>query len=222
VPVRAKFLPVPPILSRNHDLAPMPRCPADISELGSELIKIARSLVIPADPPTIEPSARGVCRQAMHTMLQLAPVRVVARRQRWRWGGCTRLRLSVGHCGNWPLCGASLEQPGLAPIPYASAPPAFANFSLKAGLSPGKIVLEDVRGFHSATHNRMCCFRREKHLSQYQIDGSYIIDLAEDPTEVAAVCLLLSRLIRLVLWLALLVCQRAEVGNRHRTEVTQQ
>jgi hypothetical protein len=124
------------ILARSSDTLPKIAIPlscyhADMSELGSELIKVARSLVIPADRP------------------------------------------------------------------------------LKAGLSPGKIVREGVRGFRGATHSQMCCLPRGKHLSQYQIDSRYITNLAEDAAELAAECLFLRRLIRLVLWLAILVCQGA-------------
>ena len=50
-------MPDPPILYQNRDPGPMPGYHADMSEEGFGLIKVARSLVIPADSPAIEPSA---------------------------------------------------------------------------------------------------------------------------------------------------------------------
>jgi hypothetical protein len=67
----------------NRSPGPMAGYHADMREPGSELIKVAGSLGIPAEPSGIESPARGVCHQAMQTLLRFALVRFIARRQRW-------------------------------------------------------------------------------------------------------------------------------------------
>lgn len=82
------------VLARSSDTLPnrslglLAGYHADLREPGSELIEVAGSLGIPAEPSAFERPARSVCHQPMETILRFALARVIARRQRWAKVAC--------------------------------------------------------------------------------------------------------------------------------------